>query len=92
MASYKEIQEKIAELQRQAEEQRRAEIDGAIGQIKSLMSDYGISIDDLEDKKKKGAKKSSGDVKFRDDQGNTWSGRGRKPAWIQGKDADQFRV
>jgi DNA-binding protein H-NS len=92
MATYKEIQAQITELQRQAEQQRQSEIDGAIQQIKSLMADYGISVNDLQETKKKGAKKPAGAVKYRDEHGNTWSGRGRKPAWLHGKDAEQFRI
>lgn len=28
------------------------------------------------------AKKSTGTVKYRDDQGNTWTGHGRRPNWF----------
>ena len=94
MATYKEIQAQIAALQAKAEETRAAELEGAIGEIKALMQDFGISIDDLQERKrgpKKGAKNKPKDVQFRDGE-NTWSGRGRMPGWMQGKDKEQFRV
>jgi DNA-binding protein H-NS len=94
MASYIELQNQIAELQRAAEEARAQEIQGAIEQIKKLMQDYGLSINDIvsSGKKRGGKAKADGVVQFRDNEGNTWSGRGRMPGWLQGKDKEQYRV
>jgi DNA-binding protein H-NS len=94
MATYKELQDQITKLKQDAEEVRLKEIDGAIAQIKALMNDYGISVQDIEGPgRRKGAKTSSlSNVQFKDNAGNTWSGRGRMPAWLKGKDKEQFRV
>ncbi|MBK4738931.1 H-NS histone family protein [Noviherbaspirillum pedocola] len=93
MATYKEIQNQIAELQRAAEEARNQEVQGAIDRIRTLMADYGLSVDDIAGSKKRGGKvKGGGKVQFRDNDGNTWSGRGRMPGWLHGKDKEQFRV
>ena len=93
MASLKEIQAQIAELQRQAEEQRGNEFSGAIKEIKNLMADYGITADDLQSNRKKGVAKTSVVVQFRHPStGDTWSGRGRKPHWLAGQNKEQFRV
>jgi DNA-binding protein H-NS len=95
MASYKEIQNQIAELQRAAEEARAKELQGAVEQIRTLMQDYGLSVEDIQSagKAKKGSKsKGDGKVQFQDNEGNTWSGRGRMPGWLQGKDKEHFRV
>jgi DNA-binding protein H-NS len=94
MTTYKELQDQILELQRKAEETRAKELDGAIQQIKALMQEYGITVDDLDTRaKKKGTKsKQQANVQFQDADGNTWSGRGRMPAWLKGKDKEQFRV
>jgi DNA-binding protein H-NS len=93
MATYKEIQNQIAELQRAAEEARTKEVQGAVEKIKSLMTDYGLSIDDIAGTKRRGGKvKAGAKVQFRDDQGNTWSGRGRMPGWLHGKDKEQYRL
>jgi DNA-binding protein H-NS len=93
MATFKEIQNQIAELQRAAEEARANEVQGAIEQIRTLMADYDLSMDDIAGAKKRGPKgKAGAKVQFQDDEGNTWSGRGRMPGWLQGKDKEQFRV
>lgn len=94
MATFKELQDQIAKLKQDAEEVRLKEIDGAIAQIKSLMNDYGITVQDIESSgRRKGSKATSlSNVQFKDDSGNTWSGRGRMPAWLKGKDKEKFRV
>lgn len=93
MATYKELQNEIAALQRAAEEARANEIDGAVTEIKSLMTEHGITIEDIKGfSGKKNAKFRVSNVQFQDEAGNTWSGRGRMPAWLKGKDKEQFRV
>jgi DNA-binding protein H-NS len=94
MATYKQLKDQIEELQRQAEEARAQEVNGAVNQIKTLMQDYGITISDLDGAGRKKSSKSGqqSNVQFQDESGNTWSGRGRMPAWLKGKDKEQFRV
>ena len=92
MATYKEIQAKIEDLQKQAAAQRESELGAAIQRIKEMMSEYGITVADLQSSKKSGTKKSSV-VQFRNSEtGDTWSGRRRMPNWLSGKDKEQFRV
>ena len=93
MASLKEIQAQIEQLQQQAAAQRENELSGAIQQIRDLMQEYGITVDDLQSKAKKSVAKKTGTVQFRDPKtGETWSGRGRMPNWLSGKDKEKFRV
>jgi len=93
MASLKEIQAQIEQLQQQAAAQREQELSGAIQQIRGLMQEYGITVDDLQPGRKKNATKKSGTVQFRNPQtGDTWSGRGRMPNWLAGQDKEQFRA
>lgn len=92
MATYKEIQAKIEDLQKQAAAQRENELGEAVQRIKEMMQEYGISVADLQSAKR-GASKKSSVVQFRNkDTGDTWSGRGRMPNWLAGKDKEQFRV
>lgn len=82
--SYKDYQKEIAELQKKAEEARRTELAGAIAQIKSLMKQFNLTIKDLKLKDGKISKASGKAVaaKYRDPiSGETWTGRGRSPAW-----------
>jgi DNA-binding protein H-NS len=94
MATYKELQDQITKLQMDAEEARSREIQGALGQIKSLMEEYALTVEDLGSLSKKKSRKAAQrtSIQFKDEAGNTWSGRGRMPAWLKGKDKEQFRV
>jgi DNA-binding protein H-NS len=94
MATYKELQDQIAALQNTAELTRAQELDGAVQQIKALMAEYGITVADLDSAARTKGKKSKQQTKiqFQDANGKTWSGRGRMPDWLKGKDKEKFRV
>jgi DNA-binding protein H-NS len=84
----------IAELQALAEEARRNEIEEARAKIQKIMQASGIALDDLQgDKKKVGKVRSSVSPKYKDPTtGRTWTGRGRAPAWLNGRNKDDFLI
>ena len=45
--SYEELLKQRAELDRQIEEARAQELDSALGQIRKLMDQYGISVQEI---------------------------------------------
>lgn len=93
-ATYQDYQKQIAELQAKAEEARRNEVAGARAQIQSIMREYGLTVADIGEgvKPPKAARKAV-EVKYRDEAtGSTWTGRGRAPKWLDGKDKGQFLV
>lgn len=95
MANYQELKAKIAELERQAEDMRRVERDGAIAQIRELMKNYGLTLQDLEvgSRKPKNKERSSVAAKYHDpESGATWTGRGRAPLWLNGRSKDDFLI
>ena len=91
MSSYKELQVQITELHKMAKQAKSQEMAGALTQIKELMQQFGITAADLEGSGKEKAKGKPAAVAFRDGD-KTWSGRGRSPSWLAGKDKEQFRV
>lgn len=99
MASYQELMSQIEGLKRQAEDARKQEIAGAIAEIKRIMAEYGIGIDDIAPARGGKTKRAgSGVVKYRDPvSGKGWSGRGRRPGWVadleaQGRSIEDCRV
>lgn len=95
MTTYAEYVEEIAKLQSLAEAARQNEIAGAVQQIESLMQQYGITFDDLSSGRRAKATKVKGTVaaQFKNPEtGETWTGRGRAPRWLDGKDKEQFRI
>ena len=94
MASYKDLQSQIEKLQKQADQARDKEIASVVAQIRGLMAEYGIQPSDLgiasKRKRKSGAPSAP---KFANPQtGETWTGRGRAPKWIEGKDRSKFAI
>ena len=110
--TYSQVMKQIDSLQREAEELRRKEVAGVIDRIKDAIRAYNLSAADLGlsparaarstkagVKARKAAKgrKTSAVVKFRDSDGNTWGGRGPRPAWLRnalaaGKQLSDFKV
>lgn len=93
MATYKDLQAQIVQLQKEAQEARDREVYGAIAQIRSLMSELSITAADLEGRALKKSRKPQvkAKIKFRSGE-NTWSGRGRLPLWLKGEDKEKYRV
>ena len=89
MATYQELLAQKAELDRQIEQARKQELSDAVGQIKGLMAQYGLSVADLSGKgasaaKTSAAKGSKVAPKYRNTAtGETWTGRGRQPKWVE---------
>ena len=89
------LEKEAAELQDQIENARRAERTEVINQIKSLMSEHGVSFAELGARAGGGGGRSARPakpaptgrkvaVKYRDEAtGNTWSGRGLQPNWLK---------
>lgn len=94
MSTYQEYAAQIAELQQLAEAARRSEIADAKEKIASIMKTYGLSIDDLREAKTKPLKAYNPvPAKYRNDAtGETWTGRGRAPRWLDGKDKNEFLI
>ena len=94
MASYKDLQSQIEKLTKQAEQAREKEISAVVAQIRNMMNEYGISPSDLGISARR--KRRTGPVtppKFQNPQtGETWTGRGRAPKWIEGKDRAKFAI
>ena len=95
MSTYQDYQKQIAELQAKAQEARRAEVAGAKAQIQAIMSEYGLTLSDIGSTSKPTPKapRKPVEVKYKDTTtGNTWTGRGRAPKWLEGKDKNQYLI
>ena len=79
LAQRQEVEKQIANLQGAA----RSE---AIDKIRALMAEHGLSVADVTDgpdgRNANESAKRQAAVKYRDQAGNTWSGRGLKPRWL----------
>lgn len=103
MASYKQLMAEKKALESKLEEARATEVAGVVEQIQTLMADYGLTVDDLAPKRRRGRPAADGKAtsakpkqalpaKYLDPKtGATWSGRGRAPAWL-GKNRNKFLI
>lgn len=84
MSSLKELLAQRAALDEQINETKDRERSEAVAKIKTLMSEYGLSIADLSVRTPKVAKVSKVAAKYRNQAtGETWSGRGLQPKWLK---------
>lgn len=111
--TYAQIVKQIEVLKADAEKVRRKEVDGVISRIRDAITVYKLSAEDLGFGAKKGAPeaaaaapkkrakskavKAPAVVKFRNDSGGTWGGRGKRPQWLRdalngGKSLADFAV
>ncbi|WP_316157787.1 H-NS histone family protein [Cupriavidus sp. BIC8F] len=99
MATYKELMAQKAALEAHLEEVRANEVSSVIEQIQTLMAEYGLTVEDIAKRRRgrpagsgAGKAKSALPPKYRDPKtGMTWSGRGRKPAWL-GRNPNKFLI
>ncbi len=84
MSSLKELLAQRAALDEQINQTKDRERAEAVSKIKSLMSEYGLSLADLSVRTPKVAKVSKVAAKYRNQAtGETWSGRGLQPKWLK---------
>jgi DNA-binding protein H-NS len=96
--SYKELLQQRESLEQAIQEARTLEISEAVQKVRDLMAEYGLTAQDVfpsgRSAKSSGAKPVNKVApKFRDPAtGQTWTGRGKAPKWIEGQDRAKFLI
>ena len=97
--TYAQIQQQIEALKRQAEVLKAREVEGVVARIREAIEHYGLTESDLfgahhggrgpraikRTRTAKAGKKTRapGVIRFRDEAGNAWTGRGTRPRWFK---------
>ena len=90
MPSYQELIAQKNALDKRIEEARSTEAKEALATVKQLIATFGFTSQQVFPWKPQPKKVAA---KYRDpDTGATWSGRGKPPQWIAGKDRDNFVI
>jgi len=94
MATYKELIAQQKKLEEQVEAARLRELEQVIAQVTQIIAEYSLTAEDLGFSSKGRSKvKRAVAAKYQDPKtGATWSGRGRAPAWIAGKNRDRYAI
>ena len=95
MASLKELVAQKEALEQKIVEARETELADAIAKVLAIVTEYDLTANDIFGGKR--GRKASGTkakvaAKYRDQNGNEWTGRGRTPKWIEGKDKSKFLI
>ena len=97
--SYKELLKQREALEQQISEARRRELSDAVAQVRQLVAEYGLTAQDifpagkLSDKARSSTAGSKVAPKYRDPAtGQTWTGRGKAPKWIQNENREKFAI
>jgi DNA-binding protein H-NS len=96
-STYADLKAQMAALEEQLAAAKAAEVEAVIGGIREQCEMYGLTAEDIFGRTRgprgsvlKGTKAAP---KYRDPEtGNTWTGRGKPPHWIAGKDRAQFAI
>ena len=95
MTTYKELLKQREALEQQISEARRRELGDAISQVRSLVAEFGLTSQDVFPTGRARSASAGTKVapKYRNPAtGETWTGRGKAPKWIQNRDREQFAI
>lgn len=95
--TFQQLQARLKSVVEAAEVARKREAADAIQAIRQIVLQYGISAEDIFGRARAnaGRRKRRGPVapKYRNPEtGVTWTGRGKPPQWIAGRNRDQFLI
>lgn len=95
MATYTELLEQRETLDSLIKEARQRELAAAISEVRSLVTKFELTEQDVFATRRTGSAKAVAKVapKYRNPQtGDTWTGRGKPPRWIADGDREQFLI
>ena len=85
--TYRDIRRRIKQLEDEAELLRKSELAEVIAQLRGQIEEYRLTQEDLF------GPEAGLLARYRDPEtGKTWSGFGRPPNWIRGKNRERYRV
>jgi DNA-binding protein H-NS len=97
--SYKELLKQRDALEQAIASAREREISEAVRKARELVAEFGLTVQDIFPAGRGAAKsagKSTGNKvapKYRDPTtGQTWTGRGKAPKWIDGQDRNKYLI
>ena len=96
-ATLKELLQQRESLEKAIAEARQNEISAAVTKVRELIAEHGLTVQDVFPGRagRAAGTKSTSKVaaKYRDpSSGQTWTGRGKAPKWIEGKDRTSFLI
>jgi DNA-binding protein H-NS len=96
MATYKQLTAQLEKLHKEVAFAHENEVAQVIADIKRKIVEYDLTIEELGFTSKRGGKtvmKPPLPARYRNPEtGETWSGRGRTPGWLVGRNKERFLI
>lgn len=96
MSSYKELLKQREELEKQIQDARKRELAEAVSKVRALVDEYELTAADIFSPARAvraGGAGSKVPPKYKNPAtGETWTGRGKAPKWIQDQDRSKFEL
>lgn len=93
MSTFSELKVLQAEIEEKIKVARAAERPAALAQAKALVQEFALTEAEMFGRATATREHKPVPAKYRNPEtGVTWSGRGKPPTWIAGKDRSQFAV
>jgi len=95
--TYKDLLKQREALEQQISEARRRELSDAVAQVRGLVAEYGLTAQDVFPSGRAATRSSTSGTKvapkYRNPAtGQTWTGRGKAPKWIQNESREKFAI
>lgn len=97
--SFEELQTLVKDAEAEIASRREAEKERVLQQMRELAGSIGMTVEELLGREKGKGRPPKGEAKYRhpDNPDLTWSGRGKRPAWVTealnaGKSLDEMAV
>ena len=88
------LQELLAQkeaLEQQISQIKKLQREDALREARELVETYELTTDELFGKRKAAGQPAAAKYRY-PESGETWSGRGRTPRWLDGKNRDDFAI
>ncbi|WP_312567535.1 H-NS histone family protein [Comamonas sp.] len=96
MSSYKDLLKQREELEKQIQDARKRELAEAVSKVRALVDEYGLTAADVFPPARSTRTSGAGSKvppKYKNPEtGETWTGRGKAPKWIQDQDRSKFEI
>lgn len=96
MSSYKDLLKQCEELEKKIKEVRQRELADAVSKVRALIQEHGLSAADVFSSARATRSSATGSKvapKYKNPEtGETWTGRGKAPKWIQDQDRSKFTI
>lgn len=95
MSNIAELIAQKEQIEQQIKELRKGQRQEAITKAREIIAAHDLSVDDVFTRAAKapaGTRRKAAPKYLDPITGNTWTGRGRAPRWLDGKDASEFLI